>query len=97
MLEGIKKEFVFSGTLSPFDCYVLGYCVVNTRSPWTLVFNGCGIDGKGVEMLLLYKEKGLGALSNVRRLRFWQNPVQDKGAKCIGGYGLVYRWVWGNV
>ena len=85
VLAGINKELVFENTtLSPFDCYVLGYCVVSSGSKWTLAFNRCGIGSKGVEMLLTYRENGRSALSNLTKLRFWENPIQDKGAQCIG-------------
>ena len=84
VLGGIKREVEFSSTLSPFDCYVLGYIVVNSQSTWTLAFNGCGISSKGVEMLLQHRVKGQSALSRVRKLRFWSNPVNDRGAECIG-------------
>lgn len=79
-----SKEITFKNTLSPFDCYVLGYCIVNSAMSWSLAFNRCGIGSKGVEMLLMCKENGRSALSWVRRLKFWENPIHDRGAECVG-------------
>ena len=38
--------------LSPFDCFVLGYCVCHTDCPWKIDLEDCGIGDKGVEMLV---------------------------------------------
>ena len=44
-------------TLDPFDCYVLGYCIANSRQPWDLVLQWCSITGECVKMLTVV-EKG---------------------------------------
>ncbi|KAL5517569.1 hypothetical protein EMCRGX_G003135 [Ephydatia muelleri] len=43
--------------LDPFDCYVLGYCIANSRQPWNLSLLDCSINGQCVKMLMMV-EKG---------------------------------------
>ena len=43
--------------LDPFDCYVLGYYIANSRQPWNLLLSFCSINGQCVKMLMMV-EKG---------------------------------------
>ena len=43
--------------IDPFDCYVLGYCIANSRQPWDLSLPVCSINGQCVKMLMMV-EKG---------------------------------------
>ena len=44
-------------TLDPFDYYVLGYCIANSRQPWNLALQYCSINGQCMKMLMIV-EKG---------------------------------------
>ena len=40
------------GTVTSFDCFVLGYCVSHSNCPWEINLCRCGIGDEGVEMLV---------------------------------------------
>ena len=39
-------------TVTPFDCFVLGYCVSHSNCTWKIALPDCNIGDKGVEMLV---------------------------------------------
>ena len=41
-----------SGTVTSFDCFVLGYCVSHSNCPWEVHLSGCGIGDEGMAMLV---------------------------------------------
>ena len=43
--------------MDPFDCYVLGYCIANSRQPMNLILKESSINGMCVKMLTMV-EKG---------------------------------------
>jgi len=70
-------------TLDPFDCYVLGYCIANSRQPWNLDLEGCSISGQGMKMLMMV-EKG-GALDYIKTMDLEGNEeLGDEGAIVLG-------------
>ena len=70
-------------TLDPFDCYVLGYCIANSRQPWNLVLWECSISGQGMKMLMMV-EKG-GALDYIKTMDLERNKeLGDEGAIVLG-------------
>ena len=40
------------GVVTPFDCFVLGYCVSHSNCTWRIDLRGCHIGDEGVEMLV---------------------------------------------
>ena len=69
--------------LDPFDCYVLGYCIANSRQPWNLSLPGCYINGQCVKMLMMV-EKG-GAFDYIKIIDFYGNDnLGDEGAIVVG-------------
>ena len=38
--------------VTPFDCFVLGYCVSHSNCTWSIFLVNCNIDNEGVEMLM---------------------------------------------
>ena len=40
------------GTVTPFDFFVLGYCVSHSNCPWEINFGACGIGDEEMEMLV---------------------------------------------
>mgnify|MGYP003461048711 FL=1 len=70
-------------TLDPFDCYVLGYCIANSRQPWNLVLHSCSISGQGMKMLMMV-EKG-GALDYIKTMDLVGNgELGYEGAIVLG-------------
>ena len=46
--DGTQNPNLFGGTLAPFDCYVLGYCITNSDCQWIL---RCRLEEEGMKML----------------------------------------------
>ena len=60
--NGTQDLNLLSGTLAPFDCYVLGYCITNSDCQWILV---CTLEEEGMKML---SRGSNGCLCNVQVL-----------------------------
>ena len=70
-------------TLDPFDCYVLGYCIANSKQPWDLRLQLCSITGECVKMLTEV-EKG-SAFHYIRSIDLYDNDkLGDQGAIVLG-------------
>ena len=69
--------------LAPFDCYVLGYCIANSRLPLNLSLQLCSINGQCVKMLMMV-EKGR-AFDYIKSIHFLGNDkLGDEGAIVLG-------------
>ena len=69
--------------LDPFVCYVLGYCIANSRQPWNLSLPQCSINGQCVKMLMMV-EKGR-AFDYIKTIDFHGNyNLGDEGAIVLG-------------
>ena len=67
--------------LDPFDSYVLGYCIANSRQPWNLSLPI--IDGQCVKMLMMVEEGG--AFAYIKTINFsGSNNLRDEGAIVLG-------------
>ena len=74
---------VFGVNLDPFDCYVLGYCIANSRQPWNLSLQQCSMNGQCVKMLMMI-EKGR-AFDYIETIDFSGNDkLGDEGAIVLG-------------
>ena len=70
-------------TLDPFDCYVLGYCIANSRQPWSLGLILCFINAECMKMLTVV-EKGR-AFDYIKRINLTRNEeLGDQGAIALG-------------
>ena len=73
----------FGTTLDPFDCFVVGYCIANSRQPWDLWLHNCSITGEGLKMLGVV-EKGR-AFDYIRSINLAGNDkLGDQGAIVLG-------------
>ena len=79
-----KWELTLGGTtLDPFDCYVLGYCIANSRQPWSLVLYNCSITAECMKMLTVV-EKGR-AFDYIKSINLIANKeLGDQGAIVLG-------------
>ena len=70
-------------TLHPFDCYVLGHCIANSRRLWDLELRWCSINDGCLKMLTAV-EKGR-AFGYIRHINFESNNhVGCEGAITLG-------------
>ena len=77
MLQLIGKN------LDPFDCYVLGYCISNSRQPWNLSLPLCYINGQCVKMLMMVEKER--AFDYIKTIDFRGNVnLGDEGAIVLG-------------
>ena len=79
-----ERELVLNHiTLDPFDCYVLGYCIANSRQPCDLKLQYCSTNEECLTMLTVV-EKGR-AFDYIRSIDLWCNDeLGDEGAKVLG-------------
>ena len=69
--------------LDPFDCYVLGYCIANSRQPWNLSLWERSINGQCVKMLMMV-EKGR-ASDYIKTIHLYRNDkLGDEVAIVLG-------------
>ena len=69
--------------LDPFDCYVLGYCIANSRQPWNVSLPQCSINGQCVKMLMMV-EKGR-AFDYIKTIDFtFNHKLGDEGSIVLG-------------
>ena len=74
---------LYNITLDPFDCNVLGYCIVNSRQRWDLELWYCSITEECVKMLTVV-EKGR-AFDCIRSINLYGNDkLGDQGAIVLG-------------
>ena len=77
-------ELKLAGTTSdPFDCYVIGYCIANSRQPWSLELWYNSINGECMKMLTVV-EKGR-AFDYIKSIDLGYNDkLGDQGAIVLG-------------
>ena len=69
--------------LDPFDCYVLGYCIANSRQPWSLGLRVCYMTAECMKMLTVV-EKGR-AFDYIKSIDLTGNEeLGDQGAIVLG-------------
>ena len=74
---------LYNITLDPFDCYVLGYCIANSKQPCDLRLLVCSITGGCVKMLTVV-EKGR-AFDYIRSINLYLNDkLGYQGAIVLG-------------
>ena len=76
-------------TLDPFDCYILGYCIANSRKPWILILRLCSINQECVKMLMMV-EKGK-AFDYIKAIDLdSNNELGDQGAIVLGQLNCIW-------
>eukprot|EP00731_Ephydatia_muelleri_P002922 Em0001g2922a len=78
--------------LDPFNCYVLGYCIANSRQPWNVSLPQCSINGQCVKMLMMV-EKGR-AFDYIKTIDFtFNHKLGDEGSivlvSLVGSDGCI--------
>ena len=74
------KFELFLNTLDPFDFYVLGYCIANSRQPWNLELLLSHINAEFIEMLTVVEQgKAFDYIKSID-LRCDNNTLGDQGA-----------------
>ena len=82
-MGGKEWSLEVSVNLDPFDCYVLGYCITQSRQTWNLILTGCSIDEECIKMLMMV-EKGR-AFDYIKTIYIDKNEeLGDKGAIVLG-------------
>ena len=82
-MGGKEWSLEVSVNLDPFDCYVLGYCITQSRQTWNLILTGCSIDEECIKMLMMV-ENGR-AFDNIKTIYIDENEeLGDKGAIVLG-------------
>ena len=68
-------------TVTPFDCFVLGYCVSHSNCTWKI---SCGIDSEGVEMLVRGAvEEETHCTEGISEINLSRNGITSEGVKPI--------------
>ena len=69
---------ILSRTVTPFDCFVLGYCVSHSNCNWKI---SCSIDNEGVEMLVQGAvEEETHCTGGISEINF---SYTSEGVKCL--------------
>ena len=69
-------------TVTPFDCFVLGYCVSHSNCTWKINLEHCNIGDEGVEMLVQGAvEEETHCTGEISEIRLSINDITSKGVK----------------
>ena len=69
-------------TGTPFDCFVLGYCVSQSNCTWKIKLFDCHIGDEGVEMLVRGAvEKKTHCKGQISEINFTRNDITSEGLK----------------
>ena len=74
--QNIQDRNLSSLFLSPFDCYVLGYLLVNCQCKWKLNLKSCFITEEGMSM---FASSGDGSFHGVAVLNLDRNLIANQG------------------
>ena len=83
-LKGNKEQtFKCSGTpLNPFDLHVLGYCIANSSTLWSVNLNNCGLTYERMRMLF-FVEDGK-AFDHITSFNVSDNTITASTASLLG-------------
>ena len=72
----------YMGTVSPFDCFVLGYCVSHSNCTWNIALIHRNIGDEGVEMLMRGTvEEESHCTGDISEIDLRGNNITSKGVK----------------
>ena len=68
--------------VTPFDCFVLGYCVSHSNCTWKIDLMHCDIGDEGVEMLVRGAvEDETHCTGGISEINLWGNGITSEGVK----------------
>ena len=68
--------------LNPFDLHVLGYCIANSSTLWTVNLGGCALSDKCLKMMFLVEEGK--AFHHITSLKLYENSISTSIASLLG-------------
>ena len=75
------------GIVTPFDCFVLGYCVSHGNCTWKIELAGCHIGDEGVEMLVRGAvEEETHCTGGITEIRLSINDISSEGVKHLSKF-----------
>ena len=80
-----NKEQSFNWALArmnPFGLYVLGYCIANSSTWWTVNFRNCGLTDECMKMMFLVEEGK--AFHHITSLKLSSNTISTSIASLLG-------------
>ena len=73
--------------VTPFDCFVLGYCVSHSNCTWRIYLEGCYIGDEGVEMLVRgVVEEETHCTGGISEINLMGNNITSEGVKQLLGF-----------
>ena len=70
------------GTVTPFDCIVLGYCVSHSNCTWKIDLEDCNIEDEGVELLVRGAvEEKTHCTGEISEIKLGENGITSEGMK----------------
>ena len=70
--------------VTPFDCFVLGYCVSHSNCTWKIDLGHCNIGDEGVELLVRGAvEEETHCTGGVTEMDIRANNITSEGVKCL--------------
>ena len=73
--------------VTPFDCFVLGYCVSHSNCTWTIDIELCYIRDEGVEMLVRGAvEEETHCTGGISEMDLSENDITSEGVKHLLGF-----------
>ena len=74
-------------TVTPFDCFVLSYCVSHSNCTWKIVLGWCHIGDEGVEMLVRGAvEEETHCTGGISEINLGLNDITSEGVKHLLGF-----------
>ena len=76
-----------SRRVTPFDCFVLGYCVSHSNCTWTIVLGWCHIGDEEMEMLMQGAvEEETHCTGGISEIDLYWNGITSEGVKHLLGF-----------
>ena len=70
--------------VTPFDCFVLGYCVSHSNCTWKIDLSFCRVGDEGVEMLMQGAvEEETHCTGGISEINLWWNGITSEGVKLL--------------
>ena len=83
----LHEQYSVVTAVTPFDCFVLGYCVSHSNCTWTIVLERCGIGDEGVEMLVRGAvEEETHCTGGISEIHLFMNDITSEGVKHLLGF-----------
>ena len=81
-LSDVELSVHWPGVVTPFECFVLGYCVSHSNCTWKIDLWGCHIGDEGVEMLVRGTvEEETNCTGGISEIMLGWNSITTEGVK----------------